>query len=219
MPRKVEVTEAQSEAPMPKGAEPSPDAPADSSVLAEPAVEAQPAGEMQSTGEPSLDPNPSAQEESVEVEVGDGDHVPDEATGEPAVADERLLEENREDAAEAEENAENPDEAEASSDEEVLFADSGITVHVALSQTPVAKDQFTGDDLFDVRGESLSPGDTVPLSALPPYLVKNLREGKVAGARIVSASKAEELNREAALVRQMAADTIGVESDMVTEVL
>jgi hypothetical protein len=153
-------------------------------------------------------------DENVEVEVGDGDGVPEEATGEPAVADESDL-------PSAEVAFEPPlevePEEELSGNKQVLFADAGLTVHVKLANDPVGKDPFTGEDVWDTRSETLAPGQSLVFDTLPPYVQKAAKEGGIPFARVVTASEARRLSAEAEHIRLLAGQTVGVESDMVTE--
>jgi len=104
-------------------------------------------------------------------------------------------------------------------EEGVLFADLGLSVHVKMAEKSTFTDPITKEELWDVKGVVLAPGDTLPLNRLPPYLVKSLKDGKVPGGRIVSVEEAKTLNEEAAKVRALVGQTIGVESDMITEIV
>lgn len=107
----------------------------------------------------------------------------------------------------------------ASAKDEYLFADQGLTVHVLMDKKPL-HDLLTQEDiLYDVKSRVLAPGDIISLEELPPYLVKDLKAGKVSGARIVDYEEANRLNQEAARIRALADQTIGVESDMITEII
>ncbi len=160
------------------------------------------------TRDQAAEPAPQADtpdEPAVSVEVDDKDVAVEETE---AVSVEDEVEKAPSD---LEEN--NP---EASS--EVLFADAGLSVHVLMNPKPIV-DTVSGNKLYDVKGVVLAPGDTVSLAELPPYLVEDVKNGKVAGARIVSAEEAFRLNREAAQIRAIADQTIGVESDAITEIV
>ena len=119
---------------------------------------------------------------------------------------------------EVEKAPEDLEENESENSTDVLFATEGISIHILMNPTPIV-DSTTGDKLYDVRGQVLRPGDTVPLDELPPYQREAAEKGAVRGARVVSAEEAFRLNREAAQIRAIADQTVGVESDMVTEVL
>ncbi len=177
--------------------------------------------EVESVGAPMPEHDTrDAQAEGVSVEV-DGNEVAAEetpATDVPDVSvpskpsDDKPVDEDE--AVSAEENA-HTDEAPSN---EVLFSEVGLTVHVMMNPVPV-KDTFTGTEMYDVKAQVLAPGDSIPLTDLPPYLVEDLRAGRVAGAKIVTPEEAQRLSEEAARIRQLASNTVGVESDMVTEVL
>lgn len=107
----------------------------------------------------------------------------------------------------------------ASAKEKFLFAETGLTVHILMDKK-VIRDILTQEDiLYDVKSRVLAPGDIVSLNELPPYLVKDLKAGKVAGAKIVDREEASRLNEEAVRIRMLADQTIGVESDMITEIV
>lgn len=110
-----------------------------------------------------------------------------------------------------------PVSVEQEASNQVLFADVGLNVHILMNPKPMVSDD--GTKFYDVKGAVLSPGDSVPLNELPPYLVEDVKSGKVPGARIVSTEDAFRLNREAAQIRALADQTIGVESDAVTEII
>lgn len=107
----------------------------------------------------------------------------------------------------------------ASPKEKYLFADQALTIHILLNDKPLLDILTQEEILYDTKSQVLAPGDYVPLSELPPYLVKSLKAGDIPGARIVDLDEAERLNVEAAHIRALASQAIGVESDMVTEIL
>jgi len=112
-----------------------------------------------------------------------------------------------------------PESAKAPKEEKFLFADEGLTVHVLMDKKALYDILTKEDILYDVKSKVLAPGDIVALDELPPYLLKDLKDGKVSGARIVGREEAQRLNQEAAHIKALADKTIGVESDMITEVI
>lgn len=157
--------------------------------------------ESKGAPEPENDTRDQVQEEApVSVEVND----------EPVA-----VEEDEAESVEPEVEVASDEKPEASN--EVLFADEGVSIHILMNPTPMKDND--GNKLYDVRGQVLRPGDTVPLDELPPYLAEKARAGAVKGARVVSAEDAFRLNREAAQIRAIADQTIGVESDFVSEVV
>lgn len=97
--------------------------------------------------------------------------------------------------------------------ERVLFADTGLTVHIAHNKEPVVDDQ--GNEFWDIYSQTLAPGQTVPFENLPKYLQDSLEAGEIPGARIVSLAEAKKLNKEAEKIRNIASQTIPVEGDVV----
>lgn len=152
-----------------------------------------------------LPEEPTPEEAPVSVEVNE-EEVPAEETEAASVEDE------------TEKAPEDLEENEPEASNEVLFAEVGLNVHVLMNPKPIV-DSLSGNKMYDVKGVVLAPGDTVPLSELPPYLVEDVKSGKVPGARFVSAEEAFRLNREAAQIRAIADQTIGVESDTITEIV
>lgn len=176
--------------------------------------------EVESVGypEPQHDTRDAAQEptpEPVQADTPDVPAVSVEVNDKPVPVEEDKAEGPDPEVEKAPEDLKE-NESEASTD--VLFADVGLSVHILMNDKPIV-DTNTGNKMYDVRGQVLAPGDIVPLTELPPYLVEDVKAGKVPGARIVSAEEAFRLNREAALIRAVADQTIGVESDAVTEIV
>lgn len=91
--------------------------------------------------------------------------------------------------------------------EQFLFADVGLTIHVLMTEKPVKWQEFK---LYDVKSKVLAPGDSVPLSDLPPYQLEAVKNGKIEGARIVTQEEATRLNEEAARIRSLASQSINL---------
>jgi hypothetical protein len=165
--------------------------------------------ESKGAPEPEHDTRDMAQEDApVSVEVND----------EPVAVEEDEAESVEDEVEKAPADLEENESEAAEGSTDVLFASEGISVHILMNPTPIV-DTVNGTELYDVRGQVLRPGDTVPLDSLPPYQKKAAMEGTMRGAQVVTAEEAFRLNREAAQIRAIADQTIGVESDMVTEVI
>lgn len=85
---------------------------------------------------------------------------------------------------------------------DVLFAEQDLTIHVKLSSEPVKA--ITGELLWNTESRMLFPGQSIPISDLPDYLVESLKAGRVAGARLVTSKEADEIAAKAAVVRELA---------------
>lgn len=61
----------------------------------------------------------------------------------------------------------------------LAFAESAVTVHVKLASEP--GELPDGTKAWDVESKIMTPGETLPLNLMPPYLSEAIREGKVPG--------------------------------------
>ena len=68
--------------------------------------------------------------------------------------------------------------------EKVAFAENAITVHVKrMSEPGLLPD---GTEAWDVESKLMRPGQTMPLSDMPPYLSDAIKEGQVPGLKAMT---------------------------------
>ena len=77
----------------------------------------------------------------------------------------------------------------AKTPEKVAFAENVITVHVKRTSEPGKLPD--GSEAWDVESRILTPGETLPLSELPPYLSEAVLGGKVPGLNSPESPSAE----------------------------
>lgn len=69
------------------------------------------------------------------------------------------------------------------------FAESTVTVHVALASEPGKLPD--GSEAWDVESKIMNRGDTLPLSVMPPYLSEAIKKGKVPGLILMTEAQAK----------------------------
>lgn len=88
---------------------------------------------------------------------------------------------------------------------EVVFATEDVTVHQKVGESVVA-----GNAREEVTGVVLSAGDTFPLDSLASYQQEAVKDGKVAGLKVMSESQAKKLTAEVEQARAVAQGAPGV---------
>ena len=74
-------------------------------------------------------------------------------------------------------------------EEKVAFAERPVTVHVTLSSEPSTL--FDGSEAWDIESKILLPGETMPLSEMPPYLRESIKLGQVPGLKAMTPAQAQ----------------------------
>jgi hypothetical protein len=83
--------------------------------------------------------------------------------------------------------------------EKVAFAEMPLTVHVKRTSEPGLLPD--GTEAWDVESKLMSPGDSMPLSDMPPYLAEAIKAGEVEGIKLLTQKQIDE---RAELVRAIA---------------
>lgn len=71
----------------------------------------------------------------------------------------------------------------------VVFAESAVAVHVALASEP--SQLPGGNEVWAVESRVMHPGETLPLSAMPPYLSESVKNGEVPGLKVMTPAQAK----------------------------
>lgn len=81
----------------------------------------------------------------------------------------------------------------------VAYALDTSTVHVKVHSAPTKSPD--GSEVWDIESKMLLPGETMPLSDMPPYLSEAIKSGKVPSLRAITEAQAKKVAkfREAAL--------------------
>jgi len=75
----------------------------------------------------------------------------------------------------------------------VAFAENVVTVHVARTSEPGLLPD--GSEAWDVESQIMVPGDTLPLSVMPPYLRDSIKSGKVPGLIAMTEAQAKKVRQ------------------------
>ena len=89
---------------------------------------------------------------------------------------------------------------------EVVFADRDVTLHVLAGgpNAEPAKDQF-GRESYDVRSQTLLPGQSVSVDEVPPYVLEAVKADRIEGLSVMSEKQAQKLLSEAERLRGLVA--------------
>ena len=97
----------------------------------------------------------------------------------------------------------------------VAFAENVITVHVKRTSEPGLLPD--GTEGWDVVSKIMAPGESMPLSDMPPYLSDAVKEGKVPGLKALTPAQAKKRATYLEIGYEPFEDEVEEESDSAVE--